>query len=471
MPIPRLLRTVSFRLVALYVLIFGASVSGLAGVTYFVATAALDAQIRSRIEGDAAALRDEYTSGGMRQLLQAVAERRRGRLKDGLVYAVFQGGHRLFGTLPASTLVKGWSEVRGPPDGDEPVGESERLATLAVKLPGDAWVVVADDIGRVAVMGGVILRTLAIVLALSITVAVAGGIMLSRGFLRRVEAITNTAEAIIAGDVRRRVPRRDTVDDLDRLAATLNRMLDRIGELMETLHQVSNDIAHDLRTPLGRLQQGLEEVRRLPRAAPEYEAAIDEAIAESQGLLETFGALLRIAQIETGTRKSGFASVDLSAVVDMVWETYVPVAEDDGRQLVKSSLRGVTVRGDRELLAQMLINLVENAITHTSEGTRIEIALRHDANGIDLDVADNGPGVPPEERERIFKRFYRLEPSRHKPGSGLGLSLVAAIANLHGIHLDVADNGPGLRIRAHFAAPDATTAVQSVNSPELSFAK
>lgn len=471
MPIPRLLRTVSFRLVALYVLIFGASVSGLAGVTYFVATAALEQQIRSRIEGDAAALRDEFKTGGMSQLLQAVAERRRGRLKDGLVYTVFEGRRRVFGTLPAATKVTGWSEVRGPPDGDEPDGESERLATLAVKLGNDAWVVVADDIGRVSVLGNVILNAFAVALVLSVTLAVGGGIMLSRGFLHRVEAITNTAEAIIAGDVRRRVPQRGTVDDLDRLAATLNRMLDRIGALMETLHQISNDIAHDLRTPLGRLLQGLEEIRQMPRTGPEYERAIDEAIEESNALLETFGALLRIAQIESGSRRSGFRTVDLSEVVDMVAETYAPVAEDDGRHLVKRSIPGVMVLGDRELLAQMLINLVENAIAHTQAGTRIEVVLRSGAHGVMLDVADNGPGVPPEERKRIFQRFYRLEPSRNKPGSGLGLSLVDAIANLHGITLEASDNRPGLRISAHFPTREFAPKVQSGNSPELSFAK
>lgn len=279
MQLRNLTKTTSFKLVSLYVLVFTASVLALGGVTYFVATTALDQQIRTRVEAEAEALHSEYDSGGLRQLLGAVEERRRGRLRDGFVYSIFDSHrHRLFGALPKSALVSGWSEVRGPPDGDEPEGESERLAVLATRLPGNVWVLVADDIGRVTVLGNVVLRAFGVVILLSLTIAVVGGIVLSLGFLRQIDAIGSTAEAIIAGDLRRRVPMRRGGDELDRLAATLNRMLDRINVLMESLRQVSNDIAHDLRTPLGRLRQGLEEVRRSPRTVADYEQAIDQSI-------------------------------------------------------------------------------------------------------------------------------------------------------------------------------------------------
>jgi signal transduction histidine kinase len=447
-----LTRTTSFKLVLLYVLVFSASVLALAALTYFVATSALDQQIRARIQAESDGLRDEYASGGLTHLMSAVEERRRGRLRDGLVYAIFDAhGHRLFGTLPSSSLVQGWSEVRGPPDGDEPEGETERLAVLGLKLPGNDWVLVADDIGRVNVLGEVVLRAFGVVVLLSVTIAIIGGFVLSLGFLRQVEAISTTAEAIIAGDLRRRIPLRSGGDELDRLAATLNRMLDRITNLMESLRQVSNDIAHDLRTPLGRLRQDLDEVRRMPRGSADYERAIDQAIRESDEILQTFGALLRIAQIESGSRKSGFRIVNLSELVEQIADTYRPVADDEGRTLVTVAAQNVNVEGDRELLAQMIINLVENAISHTGAGTTIELLLERAGNEGVLTVSDNGPGVPGEELKNIFKRFYRLEPSRGTPGNGLGLSLVDAIAGLHGLSLEASENAPGLRITLKFS--------------------
>jgi signal transduction histidine kinase len=454
-----LTRTTSFRLVLLYVLVFSASVLALASLTYFVATSALDQQIRARIQAESDSLRDEYSSGGLQKLLAAVDERRRGRLRDGLVYSIFdEKGRRLFGTLPASSLVQGWSEVRGPPDGDEPEGETERLAVMGLKLPGDDWVLVADDIGRVSVLGQVVLRAFGVVVLLSVTIAIIGGVVISLGFLRQVEAISNTAEAIIAGDLRRRIPLRSGGDELDRLAATLNRMLDRIGDLMESLRQVSNDIAHDLRTPLGRLRQELDEVRRVPRASSEYERAIDQAISESDDILETFGALLRIAQIESGSRRSGFRTIDLSELVEQIADTYRPVAEDEGRTLLAVSARDVLIDGDRELLAQMIINLVENAIAHTGAGTTIRLLLERVGKDGVLTVSDNGPGVPQNELQNIFKRFYRLEPSRGAPGNGLGLSLVDAIAGLHGLEIESCGNAPGLRVSLRFTVAEKAVA-------------
>ena len=291
--------------------------------------------------------------------------------------------------------------------------------------------------------------------------AIVGGLILSLGFLRQIEAIASAAEAIIGGDMRRRMPLRRGGDELDRLAATLNRMLDRINDLMESLRQVSNDIAHDLRTPLGRLRQGLEEIRRSPRTATEYEQTIDQAIKESDAILETFGALLRIAQIESGARMGGFGVVDLSNLVEYVYETYRPVADDAGMILSMHLQPGIRVEGDRELLAQFLVNLIENAIAHTGAGTEISLSLVRDGACARLRVSDNGPGVPPCELPNIYKRFYRIEGSRTTPGSGLGLSLVDAIANLHHFRLHTAVDGPGLSITAEFKPlGEGTAAVQ-----------
>lgn len=460
------MRTASFKLAALYAFIFGISVIALAAVVYVISTAALDRQTRARIVFEATELHHEYNVGGLDQMLAAIRARQRGRLVGGLDYVVYgANGQRLFGTLPRSVLASGWSDQTGPPDGDEPPGELEHLAVYSTPLGDGAWLIVADDIGRVRKLGRIIMTTFGSALILMIALAAVGGIAVSMGFLGRVDAITRTAEAIIGGNIHRRVPLRGTADDLDRLAATLNRMLDRITGLMDSVRQVSSDIAHDLRTPLGRLRQTLDEARRTATTTEEYEAAVDRAVAESDAILETFAALLRIAQIESGTRRAGFRAVDLSALVTSIGQTFAPVAEDEGRSLELRVESRIGIEGDRELLTQMLANLIENAIRHTGAGAHIAITLATTQAGTALTVSDNGPGIPGTERKRVLERFYRLERSRTTPGSGLGLSLVAAIADLHDATIVLKDNGPGLRVVVEFPALQ-TPAIQPKSSPE-----
>jgi signal transduction histidine kinase len=270
--------------------------------------------------------------------------------------------------------------------------------------------------------------------------------VLSATFLRRIDAVNRTSRAIVDGNLAARVPTRGTDDELDQLAINLNAMLDRIQTLMEGLRQVSNDIAHDLRTPLGRLRQRLEATRHGAKTVAEYEIATEAALKETDAILETFSALLRIAQIEAGTRRSAFANVDLSDLVRSVAETYAPVAEEMGDAIGTNVVDDVTVKGDRQLLVQMLANLVENAIRHTPRGTTIRITLTHGPNGIEVRIADDGPGIPETEREKVFRRFYRLEQSRTTPGGGLGLALVKAVADLHGISMRLENRRPGLEV-------------------------
>lgn len=285
--------------------------------------------------------------------------------------------------------------------------------------------------------------------------SVAGGLILSRKFLRQVDTITQTAEAIIGGDLAQRIPARGTNDDLDRLSDTLNRMLDRIAALIESLRQVSNDIAHDLRTPLTRLRNKLVTAQTLIPTGQDQQNPIESMIAETDDILDTFSALLRIAQIEAGTRRAGFETVDLSDIFENVAHAFDAAAEAEGKTIVSSVEPGHHYRGDHELLTQMLANLVDNAIQHTPSGSRIEIALNRDTRGLTGSVADNGPGVPAEERELIFRRFYRVERSRATPGSGLGLAVVAAIAELHEIEISANDGAPGLKILMRFGPHQA----------------
>ena len=447
---PRLLRTASFRLAALYVGLFLASAAVLGAAVFLTVSSALEQQTTARIETETAFLRDEFRAAGLERLLVLV--RSRGRGASALDYLVQgPGGAHLAGEMSADAALRpGWTRVEIE-EAHEDGGRPESVRALVTELDGGLLLAVGDDLGRAAEIHEAILTAFAGAVGLATLLGVGGGVLLSRAFLARVDAIARTAEAIIEGDLHRRVPVRGTGDDLDRLADTLNRMLDRIGALMDSLRQVSSDVAHDLRTPLSRLRQRLDGALTHARSVADYEAAVEASVVEVEGLLGTFSALLRIAQVEGGSPRAGFRDVDLSGSADAVVDAFLPDAEEGGRTLAGEVAPGVTIPGDQELLTQMLANLVENALRHTPPGTRIRVRLAAVAGGSLLAVEDDGPGVPEEERARILQRFYRGERSRTTPGNGLGLNLVAAVAELHGAELRVEDAGPGLRVAALFA--------------------
>lgn len=456
MALPRILRTTSFRFAALYVLLFAASALVLGLVVFVVAREAMLGQMRARIEAETALLTREYAQDGLAGLAVTVTHRGRGagaldyRLQDA-------AGRRLAGEIPAIGAERGWFDMTI----DEAFREEarpEHLRVHAVTLGDGAVLAIGDDLARVTEVQEAILRAFAAAIGATILLGAAGGLLLSRAFLSRVDAIVRTAEAIIDGDLSRRVQLGGTGDDLDHLAATLNRMLDRIAALMESLKQVSADIAHDLRTPLSRLLQRLEEVRSGPATLGAYEAAIEAAAAEAMGLLDTFAALLRIAQVEGGERRASFRQLDLSQIAETVAEAFLPAVEDERHVLRTAIAPGIALRGDKELLSQALANLIENALRHTPAGTHIHLGLCRDAAGqAVLCVADDGPGVPAAEQGRVLQRFYRCEQSRSSEGNGLGLSLVAAIAELHDARLTLEDAAPGLRVVLVFPAVGAPT--------------
>jgi signal transduction histidine kinase len=449
--IAQVIKSASFKLGAAYVGLFSVSVGLLAALVYFSTTAEMDHEIRTRISAEAVALRAEFAHGGAAQLLQAIADRQRGRLVGGLDYTLYDAkGHRLFGDLPAIRCVPGWVTFSGPPDGDEPAGEMEQLGVQITPLPGGDCLLVGDDIGKVREFGSLILDSFSWVFLFTATLAIAGGIFLSSRVLRRIEAINRTAEAIIEGDISQRIPRRGAPDDLDRLAATLNRMLDRVTGLMESLRHVSNDVAHDLRTPLGRLRHSLAEASQTANTQEEFRQATTRALSEVDGILETFGAILRIAQIESGSRRAGFRRVSLSELVKNVCDDFTPSIEDAGKSLRTMIAPDLWVQGDPELLVQSIANLLENAIGHTPADAKIGVSLFKRGGEIEIAVADNGPGVRPEDRFRIFERFFRVENSRSTGGNGLGLSIVAAIAELHAARISACDNQPGLKVSMAF---------------------
>ncbi len=435
MPLPRLLRTASFRLAALYAALFGGSVL-LLGVVVFCSTrSALEDQVRRRIEAEVALLQDEFRSKPLENLVATIQERTRAAANLDY-FLVDSAGKRLAGDLPFVPDRLGWVEIdTGHNKSGEQAGENERVRALITQLDGGIRLGVGEDLELVGEMEDTLLGALGSALGIVLVLGIGGGLVLGAGFLRRVDAITRTAEAIIAGDLSRRIERTGSGDDFDRLSATLNAMLDRITGLMENLRQVSSDIAHDLRTPLSRLRQGLEEAKDRDLTAADYKSAVERAVEDADALLGTFSALLRIAQIEAGTTRSGFRAVDLSDVMRTVAEAYAPAAEESRRTVRTHIAEDVQIRGDRELLTQLFANLVENALHHTPPGTTITLRLARQSTAAIADVADDGP----------------VERSRTSVGNGLGLSLVAAIAEIHCATIELLDNHPGLRATIRFS--------------------
>lgn len=453
-------RTIGFRLAALYAGLFGLSVVILFGMIHWITSDALRQQLVATVEGEVAALAQDHQTGGLSHAVLAIEQRLASSRRPTTYYLLLDPtGRKIAGNLPGVSPHNGWQELPAPREQDEspsddPEEEEDgehRLLALGVALPDGSFLLAGEDTYRIVEVEEAIARAFGWAFGVTVLLGAMGGGVLSLGFLWRVDAINRTSRAIIEGNLTDRVPTRGTGDELDRLALNLNEMLDRVQALMESLRQVSSDIAHDLRTPLSRLRQRLEGARREAHRIEDYETAVDQAIADADGILKTFAALLRIAQIEAGTRKAAFSTVDLSGVFRSIMETYGAVAEDRGQTLAATIEPDIRVRGDRELLTQMLSNLVENAIRHTPEGTRIGLALEHRPAGAVGIVADNGPGIPAAAREKVFRRFFRLERSRSTAGSGLGLSLVAAVADLHGIAITLADNEPGLKVLLDFA--------------------
>lgn len=457
----KIFQTTTFRLSVGYVLLFAVAVAALGIITYMATSVALERRLDARIESEMSSLQAVYQSGGLSGLVAEVNARERAHPGGSLDYLLIGAhGERLAGTLSKAPSKVGWSS-RSYSESD---GGEDQLRVLVAPVINGVRLAIGADREQIEEVKTAIFDGFVSAFGAVVALGIVGGIALSLALLKRVEAIRRTAEAIIAGDLSQRVPVRGTGDDLDRLSQTLNRMLDRISELMESLRQVSADIAHDLKTPLARLRQRLESAQTHALPTDRHNATIEGAIASIDEILATFGALLRIAQIEAGTRRSGFREFDLSDAFATVVDAFAPAAEDAGKTLVGKIIPGILISGDRELLTQMLANVVENAIRHTPVGSHIDVSLDRDGDGIIGTVTDNGPGVPEKERERLFQRFYRLETSRSTPGSGLGLSLVKAVADLHGIALAVCDAKPGLRIVMRFSEGGPTSVAQ--DAPE-----
>ena len=453
---PSLVQTQAFRIVLVYVLLFAVSVSALLFFTYWNTRRTLDAQTDQIIEAEITGLDDEYRHFGLPGLVEAVRSR---SLHQGqsLYILVDSQHHYVAGNLNP------WPQVSGAPgdmlefDFERPVNgklETRRARGRLLSISGDFELLVAQDVHDRDLTERMFTTTLPWTVVLILILGTVGGALLGRNMLNRLDAINRTSGEIIAGDLSRRVPLKGSGDEFDVLSENLNRMLDRIERLMKGLREVTDSVAHDLRTPLNRLRNRLEEsAARLSAQGKDQIGAneIERAIAETDQLIGTFNALLLIAETDAGTTRAAMSPLDLREVAADVVELYEPLAEEKRVGLSLLTSLPAVIEGNRSLIAQALANLVDNAIKYTPSSGKVRIRAAITPDGVDLSVADSGPGIPEADRSRVTERFVRLEASRNSPGTGLGLSLVAAVAHFHHAELVLEDNLPtGLKAVLRF---------------------
>ena len=454
----KLLRTTAFRLTLVYLVLFALYAALLLVFFALNARRLITEQITTTVTAEVAGLAEQYERGGIGRLV-AVVEIRSRRPGSSLYLVATPFGQGLAGnvaSLDTAILSQiGWVETSYRRL-DAPEGNEHQALVLVSELPGGFHLLVGRDIEERQRIYDIISTAGRWSIAAVIVLGLGGGFFVSRRVLRRIDAITEKSQTIMAGNLSGRLPVAGTGDEIDRLALNVNAMLDRIESLMRGFREVSDNVAHDLKTPLTRLRNRCEAALRNARTDTDYRAALDSTIEESEGLIRTFDALLMIARAEAGEAGRGMVELDAAEIAREVGELYEPVAEEKGLSLVVEAPAPVAVRGNRELISQALANLIDNAIKYTPAGApapagadvtapTITVTASVDGDRAVLTVADRGPGIPEDDRTHVIDRFVRLEESRSQPGSGLGLSLVSAVAHLHNGALKLDDNAPGLK--------------------------
>ncbi len=460
----KLFRTTAFKLSLVYLVVFAI----LAGVVMFWVSRdmrrVIDEQVAATIEAEIKGLSDLYRQGGVRRLVDIID--RRARQPGASLYLVtnFQGqpvaGNIL--DLPPQVLSSPGIRETAYERVGEPGVERRALARIFM-LPGGFRLLVGRDLEDRETIARIFSRALLTSLFWITIIGMIGGLFVARRVLKRVDAMNASAQTIMEGNLAKRLPVGRSNDELDRLATNLNSMLERIQELMAGLREVSDNIAHDLKTPLTRLRNHAEEALRTSQTPDQYRASLEKMIDESDNLIGIFNALLTIARLEAGAEPSAPKVFDAAEAAQDVVDLYEPLAEEAGFALSVHAEPNCTVNGNRELVGQALANLVDNALKYGApkdeNGSReVRVTVRREKGAIELSVSDRGCGIPAEDRERVLGRFVRLEGSRSQPGSGLGLSLAAAVARLHNGAIRIEDNAPGLRVTIVIpAAGDAPT--------------
>ncbi len=447
MNLPKLFKTSTFRLSLIYLSVFGASVLLLLGFIYWSTARLTTSQTDETIAAEITGLSEQYRRSGLVGLADVVRERSRNQRQS--LYLLTDGNRFVIaGNLNA------WPEVETQPGGwlefpyQRPMGgrvETHPARARHLIVPGEFQLLVGRDIHGQSEVIEFIRTSLAWALALTLALGLAGGILMSRNLLRRVEVINRTSREIMAGELDQRIPVRGANDELDQLALNLNEMLDQIERLVNSLREVTDNIAHDLRTPLNRLRSRLEVTLMGEGSAEQFREALEATISEADDLLATFNALLNIAKAEAGQLEISPETIDLGPFIDDLAELYEPAAAEKGLGLSAAVHGKIDFAADRQLLSQALANLIDNAIKYSETGGAVVIRADRSGGAVEISVTDSGPGIPENDRERVTQRFVRLEASRNSTGSGLGLSLVRAIAHLHHGELHLEDARPGLR--------------------------
>jgi signal transduction histidine kinase len=450
----KLFRTTAFKLSLIYLTVFAIYAAFLLGYFALNTRRIITQQITETINAEIAGLAEQYSQGGIRRLVLVVDSRSR-RPGSNLYLVTTATGDGLAGNI--GSLQTGILTRPGVTETvyrrlDDAEGEENRALVRVFQLPGGFRLLVGRDLDERRRLYDIILGAGWWSIGVVVVLGIVGGFFVARRVLTRVDAMTGTTRRIMEGDLSGRLGIAGTGDELDRLAENINLMLERIEGLMHGLKEVSDNIAHDLKTPLTRLRNRCEAALRSSSGEAEYRVALGSILEESDSLIRTFDALLMIARAESGQASENMVAFDAAAVARDVAELYEPLAEERGLTLkVDTPGAALAVKGNRELVSQALANLIDNAIKYTEPdekaGTTTEIIVKTEREGdrILLKVCDPGPGVPERERGRVIERFVRLEQSRSRPGSGLGLSLASAVARLHRGELRLEDNEPGLR--------------------------
>jgi signal transduction histidine kinase len=459
----KLFRTTVFKISVAYLVLFAIGAGIVLWRVGWNVEELIDEQISQTIDADITGLAEQYQQGSMQRLV-SIIDRRIRQPGAGLYLLTTYAGEPITGnvaSLPAGVLDRpGLIEITYQRPGETKA--AHRALARVFALPGGFHLLVGHDLEEEEGLRHILSGALVSSLIWLIIIGTLGSLLVARRVLHRVDAINAHARTIVAGDLSGRLPLAGSGDELDRLVLNLNGMLERIAELMHGLREVSDNIAHDLRTPLTRLRGGAEQALRSSASPADYRLALEKVIDEADGMIRIFDALLMIARAEAGAGPGGMLELDVGAVAHDVAELYEPLAEERGAVLAVEAVPGLRVHGSRELVGQAVANLVDNALKYgvgDNVPPQITIGAQSDGATVSLTVADRGPGIPAQDRTRVLDRFVRLENARSRPGYGLGLSLAAAVARLHGGALHLEDNAPGLRVVITLPAAAAPLAI------------
>jgi signal transduction histidine kinase len=443
-----LFRTSTFRLAAFYLGLFATSVLAVLGLIYWETVVYADQQTDETIDAEIRGLAEQYHQRGLGGLIEVLNDRSDPERGGSTLYILIDPRHH-----PLAGNLAQWPDVTVEPDGwlsfpleADSKGHRPEARATSFMLAGNYQLLVGRDLSERNAFRGRITRALTLSGIMTLGLGLLGGLIIGRRVLARIEAINRASDQVMAGELGRRIPVKGIGDEFDRLAENLNAMLDRIEELMAGMRQVTDNVAHDLRSPLGRLRGRIEMALRGPSDAETYRAVLEETIGEADQILATFSALLDIAQAEAGGPRAEMAPVDLAEILRDLVDLYEPAAEEAGIALKAEIAGPLPIDGNRHLLNRAVANLIENALKYTPAPGSVTVDARAAGGAVRLTIADTGPGIPADLRDRVFDRFFRLEASRTTPGNGLGLSLARAVIQLHGGTIRLEDNEPGLRV-------------------------